>query len=225
MTDRSERTGDDMDLSLATADIEAQARARAFAETWLLRTRSRATSARSARRRWPRSRRTCSRYKLNGFNHTKEDGGHGYTPLQQILICEELGKATNGLWTVVLEGLDAAEVRHREAAQGIPHARSTPARAAPATRSPSRDAGSDPRMVKTTAVKKKGKWVITGEKWFVTSADASHCHPRARPCRRRSEEADALHRRQGCAGREGEAHPAVHAQLSSTSISRWSSTR
>jgi alkylation response protein AidB-like acyl-CoA dehydrogenase len=34
-------------------------------------------------------------------------------------------------------------------------------------------AGSDPSLVKTSAVRRNGKWVINGEKWFVTSADAS----------------------------------------------------
>ncbi|MGH6926976.1 MAG: acyl-CoA dehydrogenase family protein, partial [Dongiaceae bacterium] len=34
-------------------------------------------------------------------------------------------------------------------------------------------AGSDPRMVRTSAVKRKGKYILSGEKWFVTSANAS----------------------------------------------------
>src|SRR5690606_17756605 len=35
------------------------------------------------------------------------------------------------------------------------------------------DAGSDPRRVRTRAVLKNGEWHLTGEKWFVTSYNAS----------------------------------------------------
>ena len=38
---------------------------------------------------------------LAGINHSKEDGGLGLTMLEQTVIEEQLGRATNGLWTCV----------------------------------------------------------------------------------------------------------------------------
>jgi alkylation response protein AidB-like acyl-CoA dehydrogenase len=111
-------------------------------------------------------------YGLNGFNHAKEDGGQGFTHLQQILLHEELGKATNGLWTLVWTA--SLPLRH-----GTPEQREKyllpinagKGRACYAITEPG--AGSDPRMVQTSAVKRNGKYVLSGEKWFVTSANAS----------------------------------------------------
>jgi alkylation response protein AidB-like acyl-CoA dehydrogenase len=162
-----------MDLSLATADIEAQARARAFAETWLHPYEIACDERTLSRKTLAEIKKNVLRYKLNGINHTKEDGGHGYTPLQQILICEQLGRATNGMWTVCWKASTplkyGTEKQRKDFLIPINQGKG---RACYAITEP--QAGSDPSMVQTKAVKRKGKWVISGEKWFVTSADASH---------------------------------------------------
>ena len=77
-----------------------QARARAFAETWLHPHEIACDERTLSKKTLAEIKKNVLRYKLNGVNHTKEDGGHGYTPLQQIMICEQLGRATNGMWTV-----------------------------------------------------------------------------------------------------------------------------
>jgi alkylation response protein AidB-like acyl-CoA dehydrogenase len=161
-----------MDLSLSKEDLAIQARAKEYAERHLFPHEIATDERKLAKKTLVAMRKAAIDYKLNGYNHTKEDGGHGYTPLQQALICEELGKATCGLWTVVFKASTPLK-------RGTQWQRETFLLPFNAGKGRScfaiteKDAGSDPTYVKTSAVKKKGKWVINGEKWFVTSADAS----------------------------------------------------
>lgn len=109
---------------------------------------------------------------LAGINHGKAHGGLGLTMLEQTVIEEQLGRVTNGLWSCVwrppvsLKFGTAQQIKdylvpscagHRRGCFAITEA----------------DAGSDPRQVKTKASLKSGKWHLTGEKWFVTSYNAS----------------------------------------------------
>jgi alkylation response protein AidB-like acyl-CoA dehydrogenase len=162
-----------MNLELTTAELDLQSRAREFAERYLFPhevecDENEGLSADSL----AKIRKAVLDYGLNGFNHTKEDGGHGFSHLQQILLHEELGKATNGLWTLVWTA--SLPLKH-----GTPEQREKyllpinagKGRACYAITEPG--AGSDPRMVQTSAVKRNGKYVLSGEKWFVTSANAS----------------------------------------------------
>jgi len=162
-----------MNLELSPAEIDVQARAREFAEAHLFPHEVECDENEGLS---PESLATIRKavldYGLNGFNHAKADGGQGFTHFQQILLHEELGKATNGLWTLVWTA--SLPLKH-----GTPEQRETyllpinagKGRACYAITEPG--AGSDPRMVKTSAVKRNGKYVLSGEKWFVTSANAS----------------------------------------------------
>ena len=38
---------------------------------------------------------------LAGINHSREHGGQGFTFMEQTVIEEQLGRASNGLWTCV----------------------------------------------------------------------------------------------------------------------------
>ena len=117
-------------------------------------------------------RKAAGDYGLRGYNHTKEDGGQGFTALQQLLVHEELGKATNGLWTIVYGA--SLPFRHGTEKQRRDYLLPMNAgkrRACYAITEPG--AGSDPRLVKTTAVAKRGGYELSGEKWFVTSANAA----------------------------------------------------
>ncbi len=107
-----------------------------------------------------------------GINHAPEDGGTGCSIFQQVLIQEQLGRASNGLWAVVWmpaiclkEGTDAQKRDYL-----VPCCRGE-RRDCYAVTEP--DAGSDPRLIKTRAVKRGDHYVIDGEKWFVTSFDAA----------------------------------------------------
>jgi alkylation response protein AidB-like acyl-CoA dehydrogenase len=175
-----------MDLRISRQDLEVQARAREFAETHLFPYEIECDENEGLSKK---SRTTIHKavleYGLNGFNHSKEDGGQGFSHFQQVLLHEELGKATNGLWTLVFSA--SLPLRHGNKAQREQYLlpfNAGKGRACYAITEP--DAGSDPRMVKTSAVKRKGKYILSGEKWFVTSANVSsvilvHAHVNGDP--------------------------------------------
>ena len=162
-----------MDLQLSKEERDVQSRAREFAERYLFPhevecDENEGLSPDSLKK----IRQAVLDYGLNGFNHAKEDGGQGFTHFQQILVHEELGKATNGLWTLVWAA--SLPLKHGTAEQRAKYLLPINAgngRACYAITEPG--AGSDPRMVQTSAVKRNGKYVLSGEKWFVTSANAS----------------------------------------------------
>ena len=162
-----------MDLVLSKEERELQSRAREFAEKHLFPHEIACDENEGIpQERLATIRQAVLDYRLNGFGHAKEDGGQGFTHFQQIVLHEELGKATNGLWTLVWSA--SLPLRH-----GTPEQRERyllpinagKGRACYAITEPG--AGSDPRMVQTSAVKQGGKYILSGEKWFVTSANAS----------------------------------------------------
>jgi len=109
---------------------------------------------------------------LAGINHAQEEGGLGLTMVEQTVIEEQLGRATNGLWTCVWRPpvslkFGTAQQKKDYLAPSIAGRR----RGAFAITEPG--AGSDNRAVETTAVLENGVWRLTGEKWFVTSYNAS----------------------------------------------------
>jgi alkylation response protein AidB-like acyl-CoA dehydrogenase len=162
-----------MDLSLSADDKAVQARTRAFAEAYLFPCELECEAKEGLSKKSLQTiHRAVLEHRLNGFNHGKEDGGQGFTHLQQLLLHEELGKATCGLWTLVwtasLPLSQGTPVQRRDYLLPINAGKR---RACYAITEPG--AGSDPRLVRTQAVKRKGKYRLSGEKWFVTSADAS----------------------------------------------------
>jgi acyl-CoA dehydrogenase len=110
--------------------------------------------------------------RLNGGRHKPENGGHGWTMFESFLVGEQFGRSTNGLhWYVpgaynVLE-LGTAEQIDRYLRTALRGEGDT------AYAVTEEHAGSDPSMIATTATRSDGGWVIEGEKWFVTSADAA----------------------------------------------------
>ena len=109
---------------------------------------------------------------LAGINHAKEHGGLGLNMLEQTAIEEQLGRVTNGLWSCVWRppvSLKYGTATQKEAYL-LPSVQGHRRGAFAITEE---DAGSDPRRVKTSARKIGGKWRINGEKWFVTSYNAS----------------------------------------------------
>ena len=162
-----------MDLRISTQDLEVQARAREFAAKHLFPYEIECDENEGLSKK---SRAAVHKavldFRLNGFNHGQQDGGQGFSHFQQILLHEELGKASNGLWTLVFSA--SLPLRHDNKEQREKYLlpfNAGKGRACYAITEP--DAGSDPRMVRTSAVKRKGKYVLSGEKWFVTSANVS----------------------------------------------------
>jgi len=119
----------------------------------------------------PALREAVRQWGLAGINHASEDGGCGFSMVEQVAIEEQLGRATNGLWTAVWRPPVSLKF-------GTPDQRRR--YLVPANRGERRgcfaitepQAGSDPRMFQTRADWREGNWRISGEKWFVTSWNA-----------------------------------------------------
>jgi acyl-CoA dehydrogenase len=160
-----------MDLTLPPEDVAWADRARVFAETVLFPHEldlelegylSRATK--------DGLRAAVVAHGFNAINHAREVGGQGCTQMQQTMINEQLGKATGALWAVVWH--PAAPFRHgtpQQVAEYLTPSCLGQRRAAVAITEP--EAGSDAKRVRTRADRRGDRYVITGEKWFVTSGD------------------------------------------------------
>ncbi|HSV39930.1 MAG TPA: acyl-CoA dehydrogenase family protein [Nocardioidaceae bacterium] len=109
---------------------------------------------------------------LNAINHPASLGGAGLTILEQAVVQEELGKLTGALWDTVWRPANAfhactPEQRERWLIPGIRGERRDAVAITEAS------AGSDPSRIKTTATPNGDRFVINGEKWFVTVGDAA----------------------------------------------------
>ncbi len=109
---------------------------------------------------------------LAGINHSKVDGGLGLTMVEQTVIEEQLGRTTNGLWSCVwrppVSLKFGTECQKKDYLLPSNQGRR---RGAFAITEPG--SGSDNKAVETKAVLENGVWRLTGEKWFVTSYNAS----------------------------------------------------
>lgn len=124
-------------------------------------------------------------YNLGAINHGKDDGGQGLSLMDQLIVNEEWGKATNGVWDVPWRPPIPLRycVGNQREKYLYPACRGDRRAAYAITEE---GAGSDPSMVKTTARKERDSWVISGEKWHVTAGDVAdfllvHAHVNGDP--------------------------------------------
>ena len=115
-------------------------------------------------------RSAVRKHGLQAINMPEEWGGAGLSSLEQVIVFEEIGKLTNGLWDVVWRPANAllsctSEQRERWLLPCIAGDR----RAAVAITEPG--GGSDPQTLATTAERAGDRFRLTGEKWFVTAGD------------------------------------------------------
>jgi acyl-CoA dehydrogenase len=107
---------------------------------------------------------------FNAPNHSKADGGQGFTIFEQTILNEQLGKATGAIWDALW--YPSYPMRYATQAQKeeylIPTCQGKRRDAYAITEA---DAGSDPTQCVTRADKVDGGWKISGEKWFVTIGD------------------------------------------------------
>jgi acyl-CoA dehydrogenase len=162
-----------MDLALPAEALNWQRRAKAFAEAHLFphEIELEMNGALPAAT-LDRLRRAVREHGLNGVNHAKDVGGQGCSQLEQTLIAEQLGKATGALWAIVPH--PAVALKHGTPEQIETYLRPSclmERRACVAITEPG--AGSDPRMVGARADARDGRFVLNGEKWFVTSGDVA----------------------------------------------------
>ena len=160
-----------MDLTLPPEDLAWQRRAKTFAETVLFPHELELELSGSLPRATKDAlRKAVVTHGFHGINHARDVGGQGCTQMQQTLINEELGKATGALWAVVWH--PAVPLKHGTPEQIRDYLKPSIAgtrRACVAVTEPG--TGSDVRMVQTRADRKGDRYVINGEKWFVTSGD------------------------------------------------------
>ncbi len=162
-----------MNLTLASEDRDLKRRAREFTELhlfpheWECEERGGLSDESLAL-----IQKAVLEFRLNAINHAVEVEGQGLDLFQQILVQEEMGKATGALWDVVWR-------------PAVPLARGTDRQREeylrPACLGQRRDcyaiteegAGSDPTKVRSTARRDSSGFVINGEKWHVTAGDVA----------------------------------------------------
>jgi acyl-CoA dehydrogenase len=109
---------------------------------------------------------------LNAINMPLDWGGQGLSILDQVIVQERLGQLTNALWDAVWRPANA--LKHCSAEQRERYL-------VPAIAGERRDcfavteenAGSDPSLIETVAVRDGETYKLTGEKWFVTVGDVA----------------------------------------------------
>jgi alkylation response protein AidB-like acyl-CoA dehydrogenase len=159
---------------LTPAQRELQARARTFVREVL---QPREVEFELAGGRVPREwgmaiRRSAIAARLHGGSLPREVGGQGWTVFEQVLVHEQLGGSTGGLWSfipgayeVLKHGTEAQRRQYLE-----PSLRGERTGSYAITEP---GAGSDARSIVAAAVHDAatGDYVLDGEKWFVTGPD------------------------------------------------------
>ena len=112
-------------------------------------------------------------WEFNGVNHPPEDGGQGFDVFEQMLLNEQLGRATNALWTIPHQPASAMKFATPEQKQEylIPTCQMKRRDAYVITEP---GAGSDVRSVRTRADRVDGGFRISGEKWFTDGGGADY---------------------------------------------------
>ncbi len=162
-----------MDLTLTPVQVELQARARAFVREVI----QPLEVGFETNGGWvePSVVQELKRHAIDANLHAgslpKELGGQGWTMLEQVLVHEQFGQVTGGLWGLIPGAYNAlihcdVEQRHRYLEPSIRGDRNGSYAVT------EREAGSDARTLQATAVEDPatGDYILNGEKWFVTGA-------------------------------------------------------
>ncbi len=114
--------------------------------------------------------RLARELQLVGGNHAVEHGGLGWTMMEHVIVHEELGRITNGVWWLMGGAYNVLALGTDEQIEAYlkPTLRGERADAYAVTE---RDAGSDASGIESTATRVEGGFHLTGEKWFVTKGD------------------------------------------------------
>lgn len=111
-------------------------------------------------------------WELNALNHSKQDGGQGFSIFEQMLVDEQLGRVTGAIWDTVFRPSFPMKFASPQQKQEylIPTCQGRRRDCYAITEE---EAGSDPTTCKTTAIKTRNGWRLNGEKWFVTVGDVA----------------------------------------------------
>ncbi len=109
---------------------------------------------------------------LNAVNMAVEWGGQGMTIFEQVLSQEQLGRSTNALWDVVWRPANVLKYCTEEQRERwlLPEIAGKRRSCYAITEA---DAGSDPSLLATKAVRDGDGFVLNGEKWYVTVGDVA----------------------------------------------------
>ncbi len=163
-----------MDLTLSAAELELQARARTYATDVLqpLEEEFERAGGRLSRKQGADLRQAAIEARLHGGGLPREVGGQGWTAMEQVLVHEQLGQVTGGLWSYIPGAYNALvhatpEQRTRYLDPSLRGERSGSYAVT------EEGAGSDARNLRATAVRDPatGDYILNGEKWFVTGPD------------------------------------------------------
>ncbi len=161
-----------MDMALSPSQEALRANARRFVVEVLqpVELELEQTGGRLPPERGAELRRLAIEAGLAGGELPAAVGGKGWTAFEQVLVHEQYGQVTGGLWSFVPGAYDVLahadpEQRKRYLEPSLRGERF----GAYAVTEPG--AGSDARTLATTAVRDGDGWLINGEKWFVTGPD------------------------------------------------------
>ncbi len=160
-----------MDLTLGAAQLDLQARARAYVVDHLqpIEVEFERAGGRLPAETRDRLKRAAIGAGLQGGSFPRELGGQGWTVLEQVIVHEQLGQATGGLWSFIPGAYNA--LIHADEAQRRrylePSMRGERFGSYAITEP---NAGSDARTLEATARRDPatGDYILDGEKWFVT---------------------------------------------------------
>jgi len=112
---------------------------------------------------------------LAGGRHAVAHGGQDWSAVDYVVVHEQLGRCTNGLWWWIPDAYNVLRAGTPEQIERylVPSLRGTAALSYAVTEE---HAGSDPSGIATKARRDGDGWVIDGEKWFVTSGDVADAH-------------------------------------------------
>ncbi len=163
-----------MEFSLTPGQLELQARARAFVRDELQprEVEFEAAGGRVARDWGNPIRRAAMEARLHGGSFPVALGGQGWSAIEQVLVHEQLGQSTGGLWSYIPGPYNA--LIHCTPAQRIRYLDPSMRGERSGSYAITEDgAGSDARALRATAVRDTatGEYVLNGEKWFVTGPD------------------------------------------------------
>ena len=161
-----------MDLALTEAQRELRERAARYVDDVLIPLEEQAELAggRLPDAAVARVKDAARAARLTGGNHAVEHGGQGWSAFEQVLVQEELGRNTNGVWWHMGGGYNVLSRGTPEQIERylLPTLRGERADAYAVTEG---GAGSDPGGIAATAERTADGWRIRAEKWFVTSGD------------------------------------------------------
>jgi alkylation response protein AidB-like acyl-CoA dehydrogenase len=160
-----------VDLALSPAQLELQTRARRYVVEHLqpLEAEFERAGGRLPATTRDALKRAAIELRLQGGSFPVELGGQGWSALDQVIVHEQLGGATGGLWSFIPGAYNA--LIHADAGQRRryldPSMRGERFGSYAITEP---NAGSDARTLEATAVRDPatGEYVPNGEKWFVT---------------------------------------------------------